>query len=227
MTDISSTTTDTSAVTDLKSDYPAQYYGEYDTTATDAVTLSRVIDVWNAKDADGNTLSLDGLAAASSLLVLTAAQFALAAGAGNVWVQNGALLYPARYYAGYDSTAAQPTPVTGWFDTWSLISIATLAAASSMVAVSSADWADTAFRLTLGKGVQSGGIVAYTPPAATATLAAQATTALAAARTYVYNNYGILNEATPDAWVAYLKALMAIANGTDTTSTALPTEPAT
>lgn len=57
------------------------------------------------------------------------------------------------------------------------------------------------------------------------TLSTQAETALASARTYVYNNYGILNEGTPDNWVTYIKALMAISNGTDTTSTVLPTQP--
>lgn len=57
------------------------------------------------------------------------------------------------------------------------------------------------------------------------TLADQAGAALAAARTYVNNNYTMLNEATPDVWVTYLKALMAISNGTDTTSTALPAQP--
>ena len=53
----------------------------------------------------------------------------------------------------------------------------------------------------------------------------QATAALASARTSVYNEYGILNAPTPDAWVTYLKALMAISSGTDTTSTTLPTQP--
>ncbi|GAB6854473.1 hypothetical protein JCM15831A_14970 [Asaia astilbis] len=57
------------------------------------------------------------------------------------------------------------------------------------------------------------------------TLAKQASDELSSARGYVYNNYGILNEATPDAWVSYLKSLMAIANGSDTTSTALPKAP--
>ena len=71
--------------------------------------------------------------------------------------------------------------------------------------------------------LENGVIVAYTAPVIP--LKTQATSALSTARTYVYNNYGILNEATPDAWVAYLKALMAIANGTDTTSTALPSAP--
>ncbi|MCX5615363.1 tail fiber assembly protein [Bombella saccharophila] len=56
-------------------------------------------------------------------------------------------------------------------------------------------------------------------------LKAQATSALQAARQIVYNNYGIIGEPTPDNWVAYIKALMAIVNGTDTTSKTLPTAP--
>lgn len=57
-------------------------------------------------------------------------------------------------------------------------------------------------------------------------IATQAEIALATARAYVSNNYTMLNEATPTEWVTYLKSLMAIANGTDTTSTTLPTAPA-
>lgn len=49
--------------------------------------------------------------------------------------------------------------------------------------------------------------------------------ALTNARTYVYNNYSILNEPIPEDWVTYIKALMAISNGTDTTSTTLPMKP--
>lgn len=61
--------------------------------------------------------------------------------------------------------------------------------------------------------------------AAPVQLKEQATSALSTARTYVYNNYGILNEDTPDDWVIYIKALMLISNGKDTTSTTLPTQP--
>ncbi|MBO1326038.1 hypothetical protein K2X14_10270 [Acetobacter sp. TBRC 12305] len=136
------------------------------------------------------------------------------------------MLYPARYYANYDTAAAQPTIVTGWYDTWGMSSIANAPAASAMIAVSATDWGNTAFRVSPGKGVQNGAIIDYTPPPAPIPLATQAATALAAARTYVTNTYTMLNEATPDAWVTYLKALMAIAGGTDTTSTALPAAPA-
>lgn len=64
----------------------------------------------------------------------------------------------------------------------------------------------------------------YIPPN---TLAQDAALALPGARQYVYDNYSILNESTPDAWVSYLKALMAISKGTDTTSTSLPEAPTT
>lgn len=50
--------------------------------------------------------------------------------------------------------------------------------------------------------------------------------ALAIARQTVWDEYGSINDPTPDAWVTYLKALMAIVNGTDTTITTLPTAPA-
>ena len=73
--------------------------------------------------------------------------------------------------------------------------------------------------------LENGAVVAYTPPALVIPLQEQAKTALASARTYVNNTYTMLNEATPDAWVAYLKALMALVSGTDTTSTTLPGAP--
>ncbi|KXV49734.1 hypothetical protein AD945_03650 [Gluconobacter albidus] len=133
--------------------------------------------------------------------------------------------YPARYYASYDTTAKQPTIVTGWYDTGDMSTLDNVPPASDMIAVTEAQWNDPTFRLPVGKGVKNKKIVDYTPPAYVAPLTDQATTALANARTYVQNNYTMLNEATPDAWVTYLKALMAIANGTDTKSKTLPSVP--
>lgn len=220
------TDTTTTALSAIKSAYPSQYYGQYDTTQTNITTLSAVLDVWNGVTVSGTSFNVLGLPAASSLVPLTADQFALAKSASNIWVQNGALVYAARYYASYDTTAAQPTPVTGWYDTWGMSSIAKVPAASATIAVSAENWNDTeTFRLPAGKGVQAGAIVAYTAPPAPVPLATQAETALVSARTYVNNTYTMLNEATPDIWVTYLKALMAIAGGIDTTSTALPTRP--
>lgn len=133
--------------------------------------------------------------------------------------------YPDRYYASYDLKATQPTIVTGWYNTGDMGSLDNVPDASDMIVITTDQWNDPTFRLPSGKGVQDGKIIDYTPPIPTVPLKTQATTALATARTYVNNNYTMLNEATPDEWVAYLKALMVIANGTDTTSTALPDKP--
>lgn len=132
--------------------------------------------------------------------------------------------YPARYYAySNTSTTLGGHPTVGWIDV-SMFSAAPswLPAASDMIALTQAEW-DA--RALVNQIVVNGAVTTYTAPAPT--LAEQAAPAISAARSYIYNNYGMLNEATPDAWVTYLKALMAIANGTDTTSTALPAAPAT
>ena len=132
------------------------------------------------------------------------------------WAQD----YPAQYYACPASQTVDGNHVVHW------LNVATydekpsdLPAASDMIALTTDEWAA---RALVNQVVAGGAVSTYTP---SLTLAEQATAALFAARTTVYNNYGILNEPTPDAWVTYLKALMAIANGTDTTSTALPGAP--
>lgn len=218
--------TDTTALAAIQAAYPSRYYGQYDTTQPGVTTLTTVMDVWNGQSVSGAPFNVLVLPAADTMVPLTAEQFALAATAKNIWVKNGTLLYPARYYASYDTTAAQPTIVSAWCDTWGMSDLAVLATASDMIAVSATDWDSTTFCLPNGKGVKDGAIIDYEPPAPAVPMATQAASALTTARTYVNNNYTMLNEATPDAWVTYLKALMAIANGTDTTSTALPASPA-
>ncbi|AFC85930.1 hypothetical protein [Frateuria aurantia] len=130
--------------------------------------------------------------------------------------------WPARYYASYDTSATGPTEVTGWYDVWGMSSTANVPAAAEMLALTAEQWAA---RLPYGQGVHEGTIVAYTPPS-TVTLADQAATAYSAAVATVQSEYGVLNEPTPDDWVTYLKALKAIRDGVDTTSTALPAAPA-
>lgn len=83
-------------------------------------------------------------------------------------------------------------------------------------------------RLSMMPGAKidaTGNLVEYTPPTVVIPLKNQAESALQRARTHIYNNYGILGEPTPAAWVTYLRSLMAISSGTDTTSTALPAAP--
>lgn len=61
---------------------------------------------------------------------------------------------------------------------------------------------------------------AYTP-----TLADKATSALSSAKSYTQSEYTDYGDDIPDAWKTYLKALRAIADGTDSSSTTLPTAP--
>lgn len=104
--------------------------------------------------------------------------------------------YPARYYAGYDTAATQPTPVTAWYDTWSMSSVDGLPPASQLLPVSFADWANTTgFRLPAGKAVQNGAIVDYTAPPLP--LATQAARALQQAASTSWATYGMYGETPP------------------------------
>nr|WP_298794638.1 hypothetical protein [uncultured Acetobacter sp.] len=135
--------------------------------------------------------------------------------------------YPARYYAAYNTTAPHPTPVTGWYDTGSMSSLVNVPPAANLIAITAEDWANTtSFRLPTGRGVMDGRIVDYTVPVLPVPLSVQAELALATARQTVWAEFGALNDPTPDVWVTYLKALRAIAQGQDTSSTVLPEAPA-
>ena len=128
-------------------------------------------------------------------------------------------LYPARYYADLNKPC-------GWYDMSMFSSADGLPPLSELFALTPQQWADKGGNYgTKSMVVSNGQLIDYQPEPVAIPLTTQASQALSSARTYVYNNYGILNEATPDDWVAYIKALMAIVNGTDTTSTSLPTEP--
>ena len=127
--------------------------------------------------------------------------------------------YPNQYYCDLNKPCA-------WYNMWIYSSINGLPDLSDLYAMTTDEWqakgGDTG---TKSMTVIDGKLVDYVQPKAVVPLKDQATTALTSARTYIYNNYGILNEATPDDWVVYLKALMAISNGTDTTSTTIPAQP--
>lgn len=123
--------------------------------------------------------------------------------------------YPARYYAATDKP--------GWFDTWDLSDLTHVPSADELMALTEAEWQQ--YRGTSKIG-QNGQLVDFITPAAVLSMSDQASAALALARQHVTNTYALINEVTPDEWVTYLKALTSIANGTDTTSTTLPTAPA-
>lgn len=69
----------------------------------------------------------------------------------------------------------------------------------------------------------AGNFVLLQPPEVP--LATQAQNALNNVTINLYQEYGVLNQPTPTVWVDYITKLQNIANGTDTTSTTLPTPP--
>lgn len=140
-------------------------------------------------------------------------------------------LYPARFYARIDNSV-QPSPVTGWVDVWGLSSIDDMPPAAALVPLTEEQWDfhlqtdENGSHTHLSAAVENGEFIDYTPPPPPPPpLREQARPALAAARQYVSENYTMINEETPQEWVDYLKKLMAIASGRDTTSTALPSPP--
>lgn len=202
----------------IASAYPARYYAQYDRSATGITLVTGLVDT-QADDA-----RINALPAAADMIALTPAQWSLAQRAQSIHVQDGKLLHPARYYASFDLSAAQPTPVLGWYDTWAMSNVANVPAASDMIAVTEKDWDDiTAFRKSNGRGVQDGKIIDYTPPVP---LSVQAQ----AEQSWIQQQESrafVRGQKFTAEMLAYADAIEAIAEGTDTASTRLPDRPAT
>ncbi|CEF53188.1 hypothetical protein [Acetobacter ghanensis] len=126
--------------------------------------------------------------------------------------------YPARYYATMD----QPC---GWYDMWEYSSMDGLPAANTLFAMTADQWAakggDTG---TKSMAVVNGALVDYTPPVVAVPLKTQAISAQAWIQQQA-NLAAAMGEVFTADMKAYVQAIAAIANGTDTTSTALPAQP--
>lgn len=83
------------------------------------------------------------------------------------------------YHAYFDSNAAAPAPVLGWYNT-DFATYPNLPAPSNLLAMTQAQWDD---RMTGLWAVSSGALVAYTPPTPVLTLAEQAGAAMMAGLT--------------------------------------------
>ncbi|WP_338331320.1 hypothetical protein [Acetobacter sp. LMG 32666] len=129
--------------------------------------------------------------------------------------------YPNRYYAQYDTTAPQPTKVLGWLDMDFYSDTTGFPPASELLPLTAEQFAA---RTAGPYGVSNGALVQYTPPAPVVPLTTQAQTAQAWVQQQASLAAAMGEVFTAD-MKAYVLAINAIANGTDTTSTALPTQP--
>jgi hypothetical protein len=131
--------------------------------------------------------------------------------------------YPARYYA-YANMAQlrDGHPVVGWVDVSEFSAPpAWLPDAADMIAQTDAQWAE---RNSGNQIIVSGSVQTYTPPNVPVPLKTQATTAQAWIQQQA-NLASAMGEVFTADMKAYVKAIAAIASGTDTTSTALPAQP--
>lgn len=125
-----------------------------------------------------------------------------------------------QYYASFNPGTPEPQPVACWYDTQTSPGIDYTK--PGFLLLTAEQWSN---RNTDAFAVQGGALVLYRPAPFVVPLKTQATTLLKTQQFYVMQNYAIYGEDTPPDWLVYLKALRSIANGTDTTSTVLPTTP--
>lgn len=134
---------------------------------------------------------------------------------------NWKAAYPDRYYVSYDTTATQPAPIIGRFDMALYGNLDGFPEASELVALTPEQWETLP---AVGCGVLNGQIVPYTPPVVAVPLKTQA----ASAQAWIQQQANLataMGEVFTPGMKAYVKAIAAIASGTDTTSTALPAQP--
>lgn len=87
--------------------------------------------------------------------------------------------YPAPYYASFDINAAQPTPVTGWYNIRAMSSLDNVPPASSMIPLTEEQWNSYPYDLkACGLGVMGGKIVNYRAPIPPIPITTQAQNAL-------------------------------------------------
>lgn len=128
--------------------------------------------------------------------------------------------WPARYYAYYDHTAPQPTPVLGWLDVWGMGRVDGIPPASEMLPLTPEQWKNHPRQL---RGVHNGAIIEHRPPPRVTPLPEQAEQAMAWVRQEAAMT-AAMDQVFSPAMREYVAALRAIIAGTSTPD-ALPDRP--
>ncbi|NSL92908.1 hypothetical protein [Acetobacter syzygii] len=210
---------DTSVGALIKSAYPAQYYATKGENA-----LSTLMDIWDGKTITGQTVDLLSIPAVSSLVALSAAQWALASvpsvtGQFNVFLTGSAITYPDRYYCDKNSPCAV-------YDMWGFSSAATSPALADLYPITADAYADRQQNPRQQYyNTTTGALADYVPPVVVVPLAERAAAEISGWVQSQINYAAAMGEVFSDAMKTYVKAISAIANGTDTTSTTLPDRP--
>jgi len=205
----------------IKSAYPSQYYG-----IISEGRISLILDTWNGKTVTGAVFNVLSLPEPSAMCSLTVQQWVLSSRAAdsgmlNLFLDGSILKYPNRFYCDKSS----PCSV---YDMWGFSSVDGLPEPSDLYGISAEEYADRQQNYRAQYyDTAAGKLADYVAPVVVIPLKDQAASENSGWVQAQISEAVAMGETFSDAMKAYVKAIRAIANGSDTTSTALPARPET
>lgn len=211
----------TTALEIIKAAYPSQYGGIINNGR-----IASFIDVWKGRTYDGGYFNVLGLPSADSMAILTPEQWALLAASSvsgmlNVFVDGATVKYPHRFYCDKSSPCAV-------YDMWGYSSVEGMPAVTDLYPIAISEFTDRQqnyrpqyFDTSTGK------LEDYIAPIVPVLLKDQAATENSGWVQAQISEAVAMGETFSDEMKTYVKAIRAIASGSDTTSTALPARPET
>lgn len=206
--------TDTSNLTGsqiIQAAYPDRYYAIPDQAGS---YVQRVIDAYS------EAVGFHTLPAVSSMIALTSDQYSLSRNTLKIPLKNNRIAYPARYYATLDVPAR-------FFDTWDMSDPSIIPDVGNLFALTLEQWQGKGGASGAQKAmvVQDGQFIPYQPPAIIVPLAAQAHSELTDWIASQAAMATAMGERFTDDMKSYVKAVSAIAYGSDVTTEKLPDRP--
>ncbi|MGV4877628.1 hypothetical protein ACSW3V_09640 [Acetobacter indonesiensis] len=154
------------------------------------------------------------------MIALTSDQYALSRNTLKIPLKNNRLAYPARYYATLDVPAQ-------FFDTWDMSDPSIIPDGGNLFALTVEQWQGKGGASGAQKAmvVQGGQFIPYEPPASVVPLATQAKSELTDWIASQASMAAAMGETFTDDMKSYVKAVKAMADGSDVTSEKLPDRP--